>query len=196
MKNVITAVPRQHGPWRILASETTYSDPWITLRRDEVLRPDGAPGTYAIVDLKPGVCVIAIDDQNFVYLTKEFHYAVGRTTTEGVSGGIENGHDALETAHRELQEELGIAAESMSLLGTTDPFTGSVRSPTALYVARGLTFGTASPEATEQIECIKMPLSDAVKATFDGMITHAPTCIILLRLALLNPTSDALFPTL
>lgn len=183
MSHTVQALPCPHGPWQINQSKIAYQDPWLTVRRDEVTRPDGTPGSYAMVKLKPGVCVVAIDDDQNVHLTEEFHYAVGRITLEGVSGGIEPEHDAVETAHKELEEELGIRAKTMQSFGVTDPFTGSVLSPTALYVARDLTFGDSSPESTEQIAHITMSLREAVQLVFNGRITHAPTCLILLRLA-------------
>lgn len=173
-----------HGPWRIRSSAIKYCDPWLSVRRDEVIRPDGTDGTYATVAIKPGVCVVAIDDDGQVHLTDEFHYAVGRDTIEGVSGGIESGDTALETAHRELAEELGIAATHLIAIGVTDPFTASVQSPTALFIATGLTLGDANPESTELIRHVTMPLALAVDAVKNGQITHAPTCIILLRMAL------------
>jgi ADP-ribose pyrophosphatase len=182
---------RSHGPWQIKSSRTAYQDPWISVRRDEVIRPDGTDGSYATVCIKPGVCVVAIDDRGCVHLTQEFHYAVGRTTIEGVSGGIEPGDTALETAHRELIEELGITARNMVSLGTTDPFTASVNSPTALFVASGLSHGLSRPEATELIHPVVMPLREAVQAVISGTITHAPTCIVLLRLALEQPLATS-----
>jgi ADP-ribose pyrophosphatase len=175
---------RPHGPWHIRASEVMYEDPWVSVRRDEVVRPDGLDGSYAIVAIKPGVCVVAIDDNGHVHLTEEFHYAVGRVTIEGVSGGIEPGHTATETAHRELAEELGITARHLIHLGVTDPFTASVHSPTALFVATGIEKGAATPEPTELIRPVVMSLDDAVQAVSAGEITHGPTCIILLRMAI------------
>lgn len=175
---------RDHGPWQIKSSAVMYEDPWVSVRRDEVVRPDGLDGSYAIVAVKPGVCVIAIDDEGNVHLTEEFHYAVGRVTLEGVSGGIEPGQTAIETAHRELAEELGITTRRLVHLGVTDPFTASVHSPTALFVALGIEKGTAAPEPTELIRPVVIPLDEAVRAINDGLITHGPTCIILLRIAI------------
>lgn len=178
------AASRWHGPWHIKSSRIAYEDPWVTVQRDEVIRPAGGDSSYVTIYIKPGVCVVAMDDRGQVHLTEEFHYAVGRTTLEGVSGGIEPGATATETAHRELAEELGISAEQLHFLGTSDAFTANVNSPTALFVATGLTLGTPQPEATELIGHVVMPLADAVQAVIDGGITHAPTCVLLLRMAL------------
>src|SRR5580692_12443866 len=113
----------QHGPWKIVESHEVYRDAWIRLQKDDVIRPDGKPGTYSVVTLKPGVTVLAMDDNGYVYLTEEFHYGVGRTTVEAASGGIEPDERPLDAAKRELQEELGIEAEDWTDLGVVDPFT-------------------------------------------------------------------------
>ena len=131
--------PTRHGPWQILSRGEVYRDPWIEVTRDEVIRPDGAPGSHCIVRLKAGVSVLALDAEGMVYLTEEFHYGVGRTTIEAVSGGMDAGEDALAAAQRELQEELGITAGEWTDLGVCDPFTSVVVSPTRLFLARSLT---------------------------------------------------------
>lgn len=170
-----------HGPWKILQSSQVYADPWLRVQKDDVIRPDGKPGTHSVVTIKPGVCVLASDGDN-VYLTEEFHYGVGRVTLEAVSGGREGHEPAIECARRELREELGIHAECWAELTTVDPFTASVVSPTVLFIATQLTFLTAAPEGTEQIRMVKMKLDEAYAAVCDGRITHAPSCIVILRL--------------
>ncbi|MHB8897483.1 MAG: NUDIX domain-containing protein [Thermoguttaceae bacterium] len=178
---------KPHGPWKIFASKQVYHDPWIDVRRDDVIRPDGREGTHSVVEMKPGVCVAALDDEGFVYLTDEFHYAVGRNSLEGVSGGIEPGETPLETARRELEEELGLRAEEWTDLGSVDPFTTIIVSPTQLYLAQRLSPGVAQPEGTELIARVRLPLAEAVAGVVDGRITHGPTCVLLLKLALRWP---------
>lgn len=172
---------KSHGPWQIVAEKQAYSDPWVQVRKDDVIRPDGQPGTYTVVNVKPGVSVLALDDDYHVYLTEEFHYGVGRVTIETVSGGIEPDEGALATARRELQEELGIEAGQWTDIGVCDPFTANVVSPTRLFVARQLTFGQQAPEGTELIRCVKMPLSEAVQRVVANRITHAPSCLAILK---------------
>ena len=171
---------KQYGPWQIKESNTVYTDPFVDLQVDQVIRPDGKNGQHVVVTIKPGVCVIALDEDQNVYLTKEFHYAVGRDSLEGVSGGIEPGDEALATAKRELQEEIGFIADTWRHLTTVDPFTTCMKSPTELYLATGLTSTECAPEGTELIELVKMHLDQAVEHVSTGRITHAPTCVALL----------------
>ncbi|MCA9130220.1 MAG: NUDIX hydrolase [Planctomycetales bacterium] len=161
-----------------------YCDPWLRVQRDEVLRPDGQPGSYATVQLKSGVCVIAIDKEERVHLTREFHYAVGRVTLEGVSGGIEGLESPASAAQRELSEELGLEAKLWTHLGRVDPFTAAIQSTVDLYLARELQECATSPEGTELIERVSLPLHEAVDMVRNGQITHSPTCVALLRIAL------------
>src|SRR5262245_53105601 len=101
---------KPHGPWKIVASHELYRDPWIVIRKDDVIRPDGKPGIHSVIGINAGVTVLALDEQGCVHLTEEFHYAVGRVTLEAVSGAIDAGEDTLAAARRELREELGIEA--------------------------------------------------------------------------------------
>lgn len=173
-----------HGPWMIVSTREVYRDPWLSLRRDEVIRPDGRPGTYSVVHLKPGVCVLAVDHDRNAWLTEEFHYGVGRVTLEGVSGGVEPGEEPLAAARRELKEELGIEAEHWTDLGLVDPLTGSLVSPTRLYLAQGLTFGADAQEGTESIRCVKLPLAEVVERVLSSDITHGPSCTLILKTVL------------
>jgi ADP-ribose pyrophosphatase len=175
---------RRHGPWTIVQSHAVYADHWIDVRKDDVVRPDGQPGTYSVVKVRQGVTVVALDDADLLHLTEEFHYAVGRLTLEGVSGGMESGEDALQTARRELAEELGIEAEEWIDLGMIDPITSSVDSPTRMFLARSLRHGPSAPEGTELIRCVKVPLKEALAMVFDGRITHAATCVAILKIAI------------
>ncbi len=179
---------KQHGPWKIVRTREIHRDPWFRVHQDDVIRPDGAPGTFTVAHVKAGVCVLAMDESQTVYLTEEFHYGVGRTTVEAVSGGVEEDEEPLLSAQRELKEELGIEACRWTPLGMVDPFTSAVVSPTQLFLARGLTFGDRAPEGTEQIRCVPMPLAAALEMVLQSEISHAPSAVLILKTKLLHET--------
>lgn len=176
---------KEHGPWKILGTRSIFEDAWIRVLQDDVLRPDGRPGTHDVIHLRSGVTVLALDDRGVCHLTEEFHYAVGRVTLEGVSGGIEDGENPDTTAQRELQEELGLEASQWTDLGRLDPVTSIVSAPVRLFLARGLTEVGHAPEGTELIRRVEVPLQEAVAMVLDGRITHAATSVVLLKTALM-----------
>jgi 8-oxo-dGTP pyrophosphatase MutT (NUDIX family) len=174
----------QHGPWQILKSHDVYRDAWMHVRKDDVIRPDGKPGTHGAVFLNPGVSVLPLDADKRVYLTEEFHYAVGRLTIEVVSGGCEPDEPSLQAARRELEEELGIQADEWVSLGSIDPFTTMLNAPADLFLARGLRFGVSRQDATEEIRCLTVSFDQAVQMVMDSRITHAPSCTVILKAAI------------
>jgi len=68
--------------------------------------------------IKGAVMVVALNDKNEFAVVKE--YAVGSEQYEWTlpKGAIDEGEDALEAANRELAEEIGLAANKLTLLTT------------------------------------------------------------------------------
>lgn len=172
---------RRNGPWTVLGSERVYADAFFEVIRDRVIRPDGRPGDYATVSLKPGVAVLAVDRDGTAALTRQFRYAVGRESIEVACGGVEEGEDPPAAGRRELLEELGAEAEEWTDLGRIDLDTSIVRCPMALFLARGLTWGEPAHEGTEVMEIVRVPFAEAVRMAQDGRITHAASCVLILK---------------
>ena len=172
---------RRKGPWSVEQTARIYRTPWVEVFEDKVIRPDGTHGLFTTVRMRPGVSVLALDEEGFAHLTSEYRYAVERESVEVVSGGVEDGETPLEAAKRELREELGLLALEWIDLGTVDPFTSIVLSPARLYLARGITHTAHERETTEVISEIRVPMSEAVEMVARGRITHGPSCVLILK---------------
>lgn len=172
---------KKHGPWIIKETILKYKNPWIEVREDQVTRPDGKSGIFGVVEMKPGISVLALDEEGFVYLTEEFHYAIGKESIEVVSGAIDQGEEAIDAAKRELEEELGIEAEEWINLGHLDPFTSVIHSPAYLFLAKRLHFGETKQEGSEKIQCKKIPFQDTINMVLESKITHGPSCVLILK---------------
>ncbi len=169
------------GPWTVVDTKELYSNPWISVREDKVIRPDGKEGIFGIVTMRPGVSILPIDQSGNVYLIEQYRYTVERKTIEVASGGIDDREDVMAAAKRELKEETGITAKKWISLGVVDPLTAVVSSPNYLFLAKELTLGKANPEGTENIKLIKVPLEQAVRWVNGGTITHSVSATLILK---------------
>ena len=174
---------RKHGPWTVESSERLYADEFAEVWVDEVSRPDGEPARRVTMRMKPGVAVLALDEEGFAHLVRTFRYAVGKECVEVVQGGTEEGEEPSRAARRELKEELGIEAEEWTDLGLLDAITSQVYSPARLFLARGLKFGEPDTESTESLTPVKVKFDEAVRMVMDGRVTQGISCALILKAA-------------
>src|SRR5690349_10904152 len=112
---------RDRNPWKTLSSRITYENPWIRVREDSVIRPDGNPGIYGVVEVRPSIAVVAINERDEVVLVGQWRYTLDRYTWEVPRGGSSEGEtDMRAVAARELAEETGVCAGHWIALGTFD----------------------------------------------------------------------------
>lgn len=171
------------SPWKIKERQLKYQNPWVKVYEDLVLRPDGKEGTHVFFDLKKGSAVLPLDEEGYVYLTKEFHYGVGRETIEVMAGGMELGETPLQTAKRELREELGITAKEWVELGKVYRFTTYMDNPSWLFLARKLTFAKQKLDASETVKVVRLKFEEALQMVVDGRIDNSMSVILILKAA-------------
>jgi 8-oxo-dGTP pyrophosphatase MutT (NUDIX family) len=174
---------QRHGPWEIHQRQTRFQNQFIEVVEDAVTRPDGSPGHYTTVSMKAGVTVLPLDSDGNVHLARQFRYAAGRQTLELPTGAVEAGEEPLDAARRELREELGIESHQLTSLAAVDLDTSIVRCTAWLFLAQGLHTTAPDPDPTEAIERVSMPFHEALQLVMDGQITHAPSCVLLLKAA-------------
>lgn len=174
---------KKHGPFTITDSKEVYKNPWISVREDKIIHPNGKEGFFGIVEMVPGVSILALDEDNNVYLTEGFHYAHGVDSLETVSGAIDAGETPLEAAKRELQEEIGMVAEEWIDLGVVNPFTTVISSPATVFLAKGIRTEAGMKDEGELIITKKIPFDKAVEMVMDSTITHAQSCVLILKAA-------------
>ncbi len=140
------------NPWKTLRSRIAYRNEWLRVREDEVLRPDGQPGIYGVVEIRPSVGIMAFNEAGEMALVGQWRYTLGRYTWEIVRGGSSEGEtNMLAAARRELREETGFEAANWHSLGTVDVCNGVTTDVQHLFVARGLTFTGVDLEPVEEI---------------------------------------------
>ncbi len=177
--------PDEPNPWRTTATRPVYENAWISVRHDEVVRPDGQPGIYGVVHFRSrAVAVVPIHDDGTTWLVGQYRYTLDRYSWEVPEGGVPFDEDLVDGARRELAEEVGLTATHLEVLGGEVHLSNSVSDEVGhVLVATGLTEGDAAPEGTEQLRQIRLPLDDAVRLADEGRVTDALAIVALHRAA-------------
>ena len=170
------------SPWRTLSAREVYRNPWLAVTEYQVIRPDGEPGVYGVVDPGDNVTVVALDDDEQVWIVEDFIFPIQARGWFLPTGAIDHGEEPLLAAQRELVEETGLRAAQWELLGAFYLSPGIASQRSYLYLARGLTPGAPQREATEAAMTMRrMPLRDACAASQRG---ETPAAVTALGLAL------------
>jgi 8-oxo-dGTP pyrophosphatase MutT (NUDIX family) len=173
---------KKNGPWTIKSSEMKYKSPWIEVREDQVIRPDGKDGIYSTIFIgATGVVVLPIDEDNNVYLLKEFAYGLGEVHIAVIAGGAEDSEDPLEAAKREAREEAGIEASRWTSLGHGSPLTSYMKHVHYFFLAEDLMLVNQETESTETIEPYRVPFKQAIEMVMSGEIQSELACLVLLK---------------
>ncbi|OCB11564.1 ADP-ribose pyrophosphatase [Mycolicibacterium porcinum] len=164
---------------RRTATREVYRNNWLTLREDDIVRPDGSTGIYAVVDKPTYALVIPYDpDQDRFHLVEQFRYPLGLRRWEFPQGTAPDQQhlDSETLAHRELREETGLRAETMEQLGQLDVAAGMSSQRGWVYLATGLTEGEHEREHEEQdMHSAWFSRAEVDRMVRDGEITDAQT---------------------
>jgi 8-oxo-dGTP pyrophosphatase MutT (NUDIX family) len=174
-------VDERHNPWKTTGSKPMYDNPWISVREDAVVRPDGKDGIYGVVHVKnKAIGILPMDTGEMLHLVGQFRYPLKRFSWEIPEGGCQDDEDPLDAARRELLEETGLTASHWELLGTAHLSNCLSDEESYYYLASGLTQGTASPEGTEVLHRRCIPFQDALQMVRTGQITDAVSVMAIL----------------
>ena len=173
--------PQKRGPWTVLSTREVYANPWIRVREDQVLRPNGSPGIYGVVHCENAVGMVAVTDDGQVYLVGQYRYPTDEYSWEFPTGTANPGEPPLESARRELREETGLTAARWTPLGRVQVSNSVTDQVGYLYLAQDLTRGDAEPDETEDLVVRTLPLEEAVAQAVSGEISQAFAVVGLLR---------------
>lgn len=177
----------KENPWTLLEAKEQYDNPWITVTEHQVVKPRGGKGIYGVVHFKnKAIGVVALDDEDHIYLVGQFRYPLNKYSWEIPEGGGPHNEDPLLAAKRELLEETGLTAASWKPLLEMDLSNSVSDESCQVFVATGLSRQEAQPEDTEVLQIKRIPFEEAVSLVLSGEITDAISVAAMLKLKTLR----------
>lgn len=172
---------------KMVSSQTIFEGKIIKVTLDQARLPDGTLAAREVVYHPGGVAVLALDEDNTVYLVKQYRYPIQRLLLELPAGKLDHGaeEDRLLGAQRELSEETGLEAAEWTYLGYTLASPGFCDEALHLYLARGLTRKKQHLDEDEFLDVVTMPFEELVKQVMDGTISDGKTVSATLKVKVL-----------
>ncbi len=162
---------------------TVFEGKVITVRCDTARLPNGSTASREVVCHPGGVCIAPLTAKGELLFVRQFRYPFSQIVTELPAGKLEPGEDSLSAGIRELREETGATARSMTSLGHMYPTPGYCGEIIHLYLATGLVYGERSPDEDEFLDLLRpVPLEQAVKMVMEGELPDAKTQLAVLKL--------------
>ena len=161
-----------------------YDGKILQLYNDEILTPGGKVAYREYVNHHGGASVLAVDDDNNIYMVEQYRYAYKQLLLEIPAGKLEKGEDAKVCAIRELKEEIGAECKEIKQMALVYPTPGYTNEPLYIFVATGLTFGDTKWDDDEYLNIKKIPFDKALEMVKNGEIKDGKSVVAILRYAL------------
>ncbi len=170
------------GPWRTLSIEERYATPWISVSHHEVVDPSGGRGIYGVVHFKNvAVGIIPLDAELNTWIVGQYRYPIKQYSWEIPEGGGRRDVPPIDSARRELREEVGIEAAHWTEVLRMDLSNSASDEEAIIFVAQGLTFHRPEPEATEDLTMRRLPFRELFEAVMRGEMRDSLTVAAVLK---------------
>jgi len=147
-----------------LGGETVFDGKTFSVGVERFRHADGKEVEREIVRRQDAAAIVAYDAEH-VWLVRQPREAIEGFTLELPAGKLDvEGESALQTAQRELREEIGRAADDWREVFSYFPSSGYSDERVHIFAATGLRAVDTQPDPGERIEVVRWPLHDLERA--------------------------------
>ena len=158
-----------------LAEETVYDGKLFKVVKETVRLHDGRERPREIVVHPGAVALVAVDADGNLLLVRQYRRAANRVLLEIPAGTREPDESAEECARRELIEETGYRAGTVTRLGGFYSAPGFCTEFLDCFLLTDLTEETGAADEDENIELERLTIEEAISAIRRGEIQDAKT---------------------
>lgn len=164
-----------------IATQPIFDGRIIQVRVDTVRLENGEETKREVVHHSGGVSVLALTEDEQVYMVRQFRYPYQKMLLEIPAGKLNEGEDPLTCGKRELQEETGMIAEQYEDLGKVYPTVAYDDEIIHCYLATGLRPGAQQLDEDEFLDVEKISLRTLYEMVLNNEICDSKTQIMVLK---------------
>lgn len=163
-----------------LSTKEIFKGKILGLYYDKVILPNDKIATREKVTHPGAVGIIPVTEKKEAILVKQYRYPVGEVTIEIPAGKLDTDESPIDTAKRELKEEVGIIEPHMTHLCSFYTTPGFCDELLHLYMAKDFSIEDNDLDDDEFLEIIKVGLLESIEMISEGTIKDAKTIIGLI----------------
>lgn len=163
--------------WELLSEEDISPSKWFPLYKHKVKLSNGLEmDDYYISKLGDVAMIIPItDEQEFIFV-RQYKHGARKITLEFPAGIVEKGQTSLNTAYAELEQETGIVADNMRLIGTFQTLPSKNFATLYGYLSTNVKITKEKKlDISEEIEVVKLSLQEVTEKIMNGEINCTDT---------------------
>ena len=163
---------------KITSSKEVYKCSLFRVTEDQAVDPKtGFEIKRSIVRHGGSAVMMAVDEKKRILLVRQYRLPAEKYLWELPAGRLDPGEKPLQAAKRELIEETGYRARTWKKLASFFVSPGFVQERMTIFLATGLTAGTATPMDDERIETRWFTTRELAGLIREGKIEDAKTLI-------------------
>jgi len=168
------------------SSRVVWQGPSWRLRVETVILPDSSSLERGAIEHPGAVVMVPLQSSNGsfeVLMLRQYRHVVDEVILELPAGTRGWDEDWRACAQRELREETGYRAQTLTSLGRIWPAPGISNEVMALYLATELSLDPLAADLDEELQVQPMPLAELIAMAQDGRLQDAKSTIGILRAA-------------
>ncbi len=162
---------------KVLKTETVFLGRFLKIWRDEVELPNGHRSFREYIKHPGAAMIIPLLANDKVLMIYQYRHSVGQIFLEFPAGKKDPGEETLQTAYRELKEEVQFQAGKMTLLTSIHPVIGYSNEKIDIYLAENLTPSGGQAYPDEILETVEFDLQELKNKIWNDEITDVKTQI-------------------
>ena len=166
---------------KTVSSKVIFQGKIFEVDLDEIEFPNGNHAPREVIYHHGGCAVVALDENENLYLVSQYRYPFRKVLTELPAGKRDAGEEPIVTAKRELREEIGYEADKWISLGSCLSSPGCFSEELFLWLALDLKKTRQDLDPDEYLSIHKTPLKVAIEDVYTGKLTDSKTQIAILK---------------